>query len=58
MVEATVVLKNGTVETAVVNSFDELFERYKDSEVAAISGKIIRTKDMRKGRYDNETVRN
>lgn len=56
MVEATVVLKNGTVETAVVNSFDELFERYKDADVAAVSGKIIRTKDMRQGRYANETV--
>lgn len=50
MVEATVVLKNGESHTVVVNDFDELFERFKDQEVAAISGKLIRTKDIRQGR--------
>jgi len=52
MVEATVVMKNGERQTVVVNDFNELFERYKDQEVAAVSGKLIHTKDMRQGRYD------
>lgn len=50
MVEATVVLKNGESQTVIVNSFDELFERYKDKDVVAVSGKLIRTKDIRQGR--------
>lgn len=50
MVEATVVLKDGTKETVKVGNFWELFERFDGKGVVAISGKLIRSKDVQQVR--------
>ena len=50
MVKATIVFKDLTSEDVVLDSFEELWERYKDREVLALAGQLIRTKDIRQGR--------
>jgi hypothetical protein len=50
MVKATILFKDLTKETVTLNSFDELWERYKDREVLAVAGQVIHPKDIRQGR--------
>lgn len=50
MVEATVALQNGEVQTVYANDFNELDKLINWEEVAQIIGKTIKLKDMRQGR--------
>lgn len=56
MVELTVKFKDGHVEYVsadtndVLGAMADLHEQYKGHELAAVAGKVIRTKDLRQGR--------
>jgi hypothetical protein len=50
MVEATVALRNGEVQTVYANDFNELDKMINWEEVAQIIGKTIKLKDMKQGK--------
>lgn len=50
MVEATVALRNGEVQTVYANDFNELDKLINWEEVAQIIGKTIKLKDMKQGK--------
>jgi hypothetical protein len=56
MVEVTVKFKDGHVEyfasdtNDVLGAMADLHEQYKGHELAAVAGKVIRTKDLRQGK--------
>lgn len=50
MVEATVALRNGDVQTVYANDFNELDKKLDWENVVQIIGKTIKLKDMRQGK--------
>ena len=50
MVEATVALRNGEVQTVYANDFNELDKMINWEEVSQIIGKTIKLKDMKQGK--------
>ena len=50
MVEATVALRNGDVQTVYANDFNELDKMLDWENVVQIIGKTIKLKDMKQGK--------